>query len=398
MILNYYQLFQEPIEGADDLNSVNEMTAETCCIQLCNAMRKQIDDIEYFILKVKSYCAQMKTGGQNEDDRKLCESRMVLTERRICAQLIFISRVCIHLGNAMQPVGACTDNYTKLLVQLYVCLANLTKHFIIRQKISPVSYKSTKFDQLVQTIGKKLPLKVYAMISYIEDNIFGHENEEASEDEAAPKRPKKKVPKNQKAKVMRDTKNIPKLILRIENFNKFVISLSKKTEHDLSKCLHLGTVRDFRIKTTELREAIDKIRQNDSENDEDDESVEDETNDSDDDNVDDEDGEVTEGDAVSVTGTNSTSSVAASTGSIINEVQHDTSLRTSVMKNMNAINKRVTKRKKQDTDNVDETTENDTNQRRKKRKENEPIDSTPPPPQPSASTSTRRSSRRNPSK
>lgn len=395
--------FQEPIEGADDLKSVNEMTAEICCIQLCNAMRKQIEDIEYFILKVKGYCAQMKTGGQNEDDRKLCESRMVTTERGICAQLIFISRVCIHLGNAMQPVGTCTDNYTKLLIQLYVCLANLTKHFIIRQKISPISYKSTKFDQLVQTIGKKLPLKVYAMISYIEDNIFAHENEEENEDDAAPKRSKKKVPKNQKAKVMRDTKNIPKLILRIENFNKFVISLSKKTEHDLSKCLHLGTVRDFRIKSSALREAIDKIRQNESEDNEDDESVENETNNSDDDNDDDDDEEeVTENEAVSVTetnSTNSTSSVAASTGSIINEIQHDTSLRTSVMKNMNVINKRVNKRKKQDTDNVDEPTENDTNQRRKKRKENKPIDSTPPPPPPpSASTSTRRSSRRNPSK
>lgn len=372
------------------------MTAETCCIQLCNAIRKQIEDIEYFILKVKGYCAQMKTGGQNEDDRKLCEDRMVQTERRICTQLIFISRVCIHLGNAMQPVGPCTDNFTRLLVQLYVCLANLTKHIITRQKVFPISYKSTKFDQLVQTIGKKLPLKVYAMISYIEDNIFVHENEEGSEDEA-PKRSKKKEPKNQKAKVMRDTKNIPKLVLRIENFNKFVISLSKKTEHDLSKCLHLGTVRDFRIKTSALREAIDKIRQNDTDDNEDDESIEDEANDSDDD-VSMED--VSEG--VSVTTAGSTSSVAASTGSIINEVQHDTSLRTSVMKNLNAINKRANKRKKQDTDN-DEPTESDTNQRRKKRKENKPIDSTPPPSTTAAAaavtaTGTRRSSRRNPPK
>lgn len=385
---------QEPIEGADELKSVNELTAETCCIQMCNAMRKQIEDIEYFILKVKSYCAQMKTGGQNEDDRKSCENRMVTTERRICTQLIFISRVCIHLGNAMQPLGTCTDNFTKLLIQLYVCLANLTKHFITRQKVSPVSYKSTKFDQLVQTIGKKLPLKVYAMISYIEDNIFVPEHDEENDDEA-PKRTKKKEPKNQKAKVMRDTKHIPKLILRIENFNKYITNLSKKTEHDLSKCLHLGTVRDFRIKTSALREAIEKIRQNEPEENEDEESIDDDTNDSDDDT-----GEVTEVEAVSVTTTDSTSSIAGSTGSIINEVQHDTSLRTSVMKNLNAINKRANKRKKVDADTSDNTTESDNNQRGKKRKENEPIESTPPPATSSKAvvTTARRSSRRNPSK
>lgn len=329
-------------------------------------MRKQIEDIEYFIQKVKSYYAQMKTGGQNEDDRKSCENRMVTTERRICTQLIFMSRVCIHLGNTALPLGPCMDNFTKLLAQFYVCLANLTKHFINRQKCMPVSYKSTKFDQLVHTIGKRLPLKVYAMISYIEDNIFEEKNEDG-DDEVTTKRVNKKGAKSNKTKVMRDTKNIPKLILRIENFNKFVISLSKKTEHDLSKLLHIGTVRDFRIKTGPLREAIDKMRENEPSDEE--SSNEDEA---------DSDVDIDEGtDATPVTEsasiTSSTNTV--STGSIINEVQHNTSLRTSVMKNLNAINKRAGKRKKQDTENVEEV-ESD-NHLRKKRKENDAIE-TPP--------------------
>lgn len=366
----------------DELNSITELTAETCCIQLINALRKQIEDIEYFIHKVKGYCAQIKTGGQNEDDRKLCENRMVSTERRICTQFIFISRACINLGNAMQPVGQCTDNFIKLLIQLYVCLANLTKHFINRQKIAPISYKSTKFDQLVQTIGKKLPLKIYSMITYIENSIFDREN--ANENNG-----KKNDAKNQKARVMRDTKNIPKLIKNIENFNKFVISLSKKTEHDLNKCLHIGTVRDFRIKTKELREAIDKFREN--EPDENDESDDENEMDSDDDDLI-EDDEEDETGVVSVATTESglSSSNTGSTGSIIQEVNHDASLRTSVMKNLNAINKRANKRKKRDIDNVDESENN--NQRHKKRKENETVESV------KIATATRRSNRRNPTK
>lgn len=354
-------------------------TVEPCINQLCNAVRKQVEDIEYFILKVKSYCAQLKTGGQNEDDRKSCESQMVTAERRICTQLIFISRVCIHLGNSVLPLGQCMDNFTKLLSQLYVCLANLAKHFINRQRIVPISYKSTRFDQLVQTIGKNLPLKIYNLISYVEDNIFDEENANNSDDETT-KRPKKKDAKAHKAKVMRDTKNIPKLILRIENFNKFVISLSKKTEHDLNKLLHMGTVRDFRIKTRDLREAIEKIRKegtnsDDAESDNDDEN----DNDTSDDEID------AEADAVSVSETGSGLSSTTTPGSIINEVEHDTSVRTSVMKNLNAINKRASKRKKHDVDNAEET--ENINQRKKKRKENEPIETT---------TNARRSSRRNP--
>lgn len=390
-IVFFFLLFeiQEPIEDADDLKSITTTIADTCINQLCNAVRKQVDDIEYFILKVKSYCAQLKNGGQSEDDRSTVESRMVTAERRICTQLIFISRVCIHLGNTYIHLGNTMDNFTKLLIQLYACLANLAKHFINRQRIAPVSYKSTKFDQLVQTIGKKLPLKVYAMITYIEENIFDEEDGNGSDDEA-PKRPKKKDAKTHKAKVMRDTKNIPKLILRIENFNRFVIALSKKTEHDLNKLLHIGTVRDFRIKTGPLREAIEKIRANGASDDEQSENEDDDDDDASNDsdsgkemNQDDDEDE-----AVSVRATGSGCSSTTTPGSIINEVEHDTSLRTSVMKNLNAINKRASKRKKNDAENGEEN-ENNTNQRKKKKKENDPIEKP-------TTTNARRSKRNNP--
>lgn len=381
---------QEPIEDADKYKSINAITVNASVNQLCSIVRKQIEDIEYFILKVKSYFAQMKAGGQNEDDRKSCENRMVTAERRICTQLMFLSRVCIHLGNSLLPLGQCMDNFMKLLTQFYVCLANLTKHFINRNKTLPISYKSTKFDQLVQSIGKKLPLKVYAMISYIEDNIFNDENESADDED---KRTRKKDAKNHKAKVMRDTKNIPKLILRIENFNKFVISLSKKTEHDLNKCLHMGTVCDFRITSSTLREAIDKIRENNSSDEK--SSIEDDCiSDSDDEGSEETEKEsdatpVTENG--SVCSPNAGSGSGSGSGSIINEVQHNTSLRTSVMKNMNAINKRVNKRKKQDIDNIDDADSN--NQNKKKRKQNDSTHTVT-----AAASNIRRSNRRNTSK
>ena len=85
------------------------------------------------------------------------------------------------------------------------------------------------------------------MISYIEENTLGDGDSR-----------KKTNAQTDKAKVLRDTKFIPKLILRIENFDKFVICLGKKTKLDLSKHLHIGTVRDFRIKSSQLKEAINE--------------------------------------------------------------------------------------------------------------------------------------------
>lgn len=340
---------------------------------MCNALRKQIEDIEYFISKVKSYSAQIKTGGQTDASRSECENRMVTTERRICTQLIFISRVCIRLGNTPLSSGECMDLYLKTLTHYYTCLATLTRHFINRQKIVPISYKSTKFDQLVQTIGKKLPLKIYKIITYIEDHIF--EKSQANEENAPPATTQAKKTshgKNDKAKVTRETKFIPKLIQRMESFNKSVIFLSKKTDHDLNKCLHMGTMRDFRIKSVPLREAIEKARKEGGLDDDSDDD-ENDTDDMNDEDVDfllsqahpDED--VTSGetpDEVNLSGSTTTSG-----GSMIREVNADASLRTTVMRNVAAINKKVSKRKQAEADDAEES---DVDNRRKRKKSAKP--------------------------
>lgn len=51
----------------------------------------------------------------------------------------------------------------------------------------------------------------------------------------------------QKQKILRDTKHIPKLIFNMENFNKWVGKVDSKLKTDLSKFIHFGETRDFRI-------------------------------------------------------------------------------------------------------------------------------------------------------
>lgn len=104
----------------------------------------------------------------------------------------------------------------------------------------------SRYEQLVRTAGRPLAKNIYDLITHIEENIY--ENGRQSKD-----------PRSEKAKVLRETKFLPKIILRIESFNKFVIWLSKKTKIDLSHLLHIGTVRDFRsIKTTVLQDVLNQ--------------------------------------------------------------------------------------------------------------------------------------------
>lgn len=105
---------------------------------------------------------------------------------------------------------------------------------------------TNRFDKLVRTTGKPLASKIYELVSYIEEKCTNEIS----------KTSKKKDPKADKAKLLRETRNLPKLILRIENYNKFVIMLGKKTKNDLSNYLHIGTVRDFKINTSKLKDAL----------------------------------------------------------------------------------------------------------------------------------------------
>lgn len=59
-------------------------------------------------------------------------------------------------------------------------------------------------------------------------------------------------------KSLRDTKLLPKLVFRMENFYKFVVVLGKKTKTDLAKQLHIGSVRDFKISSRGLKDAMDR--------------------------------------------------------------------------------------------------------------------------------------------
>lgn len=113
------------------------------------------------------------------------------------------------------------------------------------------SLSPSRFEQLLRNIGKPLPANIYQLISYVEFNIL---------DDQAKQPATKRKPQAERAKVLRETRLIPKVILAIENFNKHIILLSKKakTNDRLANYLHFGAVRDFNIKSGDLMAVIER--------------------------------------------------------------------------------------------------------------------------------------------
>lgn len=105
-------------------------------------MKKQIDDVEYFISKARCFLTRVKI--TSESDQEQCIQWLKTIERSICSALIHISNVILHLTNTCLPLGICMDTLVKILMQMYICLTNLTKHFILRHTAIPISFQATK--------------------------------------------------------------------------------------------------------------------------------------------------------------------------------------------------------------------------------------------------------------
>lgn len=95
--------------------------------------------------------------------------------------------------------------------------------------------------------GKQLSPVVYKLIMYLEECQKQTESTQG----------KKKAAESStlKSKVLRETRQIPKVVFEIEQFSKSVSQLSKKTGVNLEKLIGPGTVRDFRI--VNLREVLE---------------------------------------------------------------------------------------------------------------------------------------------
>ena len=192
---------------------------------------------------------------------------------------------CVELTRSNLPVGSAIDQFTRVLLKLFTALDNLTKHFLARlagkdkeMVTEEQVVEDANFDRMVkQMMDMMLTRRVYLMITHMEDK----RNEQEGQANAARLAKKKTVnPEVARAKVLRDTKCIPDLILKIELLETHLIKLGKRMglKEGLIKGGKLTQARDFRIKLTEETERRLAERDENNEEDSEEEDNEDEDN------------------------------------------------------------------------------------------------------------------------
>ncbi|CAH3026008.1 unnamed protein product [Porites evermanni] len=260
------------VEDRTHFAIVNPRTAApTVALLLVNQIEKIVDEMEWALVKVKGDTISNVTGTTEDKVPSSSEScpRGVLGQA-ICHRLCTVVAALHELSQSALPEGPCTEAALKVLTKVYNTLGALAKYYLSLYS-QRLGYLPAKFEKLVKMSGTHLSQQVYALLTYIQATQTQSLLEQSTTAKNKAK-DRKKTAKGQnlsgKAKVMKEVKSIPNLIYAIEQYERYLIQLSKKSKINLMEHFKRSTARDFRINGATLEAAL---REESSDEEEDDE-------------------------------------------------------------------------------------------------------------------------------
>ncbi|GFO34135.1 fanconi anemia group i protein-like [Plakobranchus ocellatus] len=220
-------------------------------ISVLSCLDGELDDIEWAIKRHKS---EMQTAASEEDDDALETTQVESMDRSLCVRLGMLVNSFIELTHSAVKTKSCLQHLLKVLTKLFNTLSSLSKHYISLYT-SRAGHIGSRFEKLVTLVGRQLTQPTYNMISYVQMS-------EAEEGQRAEKKDKGKKKNGAAvatgvAKALKQMKTIPNLIFAMEQLEKFLIQLSKKSKVNLMQNFKLSTSRDFRINSTTVSNVVE---------------------------------------------------------------------------------------------------------------------------------------------
>ncbi|XP_045122820.1 Fanconi anemia group I protein-like isoform X2 [Portunus trituberculatus] len=150
------------------------------------------------------------------------------------------------------PPGSLVDHTLTTVTKLYNALSSYVKYYLDLYRLYSHTQLSGKFEKLVKMSGDLVSGPVYPMITYI-DNIQRQVSDMG-------KGTKKGTVLT--ARAIKESKLIPSLIFAVEQYEKHLITLSRKSKINLMHEMKLNTNRDFRIMVSALVNGEDGEEEN----------------------------------------------------------------------------------------------------------------------------------------
>ncbi|KAF4792953.1 Fanconi anemia group I protein [Turdus rufiventris] len=247
------------VEGRCHFAVVNAKTAApTVCLLVLGQVDKVLEEVDWLIKKLTSL------GSDISEDSSQASNQTQALEKGIILQLGTLLTVYHELVQTALPSGSCVDTLLRSLSKTYTILTSLIKHYIQACRSSSNTIPG-RLEKLVKLSGSHLTPQCYSFITYVQ-NIHSESLSFVEEKKKKKKDSEAAAVSTVMAKVLRETKPIPNLIFAIEQYEKFLIHLSKKSKVNLMQYMKLSTSRDFRINASVLDSALQEQNSEDAEN------------------------------------------------------------------------------------------------------------------------------------
>ncbi|XP_036211599.1 Fanconi anemia group I protein isoform X1 [Myotis myotis] len=250
------------VEKTNHFAVVNLRTAApTVCLLVLSQAEKVLEEVDWLITKLKGQVSQ-ETVSEEASSQAALPNHPV--EKAVIMQLGTLLTFFHELVQTALPSGSCVDTLLRDLCKMYTILTALVKYYI--QVCRSARGIPKIMEKLVKLSGSHLTPVCYSFISYVQNK---------SRSPQCPGGKKKSAAAGAvaMARVLRETKPIPNLIFAIEQYEKFLIFLSKRSKVNLMQHIKLSTSRDFKIKGNILdmllREEEEEEEEEDDENKED---------------------------------------------------------------------------------------------------------------------------------
>ncbi|XP_008274098.1 Fanconi anemia group I protein [Stegastes partitus] len=233
------------VEKQSHFNIVNMKTATTAALLVLSQVDRVLDEVDWLIARKKSQTASDKLGS---DEASQTAGQQDALEKAVTVQLGTLLTALNELVQTALLPGTCTITLLRELSRTYTILTTLVKYYI-QVCASQHGALPTRFEKLVKLSGSHLTPQCYSFITYAQSGEFSGGDDKK-------KKRRNEVNTAGSAKLLRETKAIPNLIFSIEQYEKYLITLTKKSKVNLMQYMKLSTSRDFRINAATLDAAL----------------------------------------------------------------------------------------------------------------------------------------------
>ncbi|KAL0457426.1 UNVERIFIED_CONTAM: Fanconi anemia group I protein [Sesamum latifolium] len=216
----------DPLDTSETFPVINKSTDAAIASTILQSVESTVVHMDWITIRLKTYYMATQKGVSFNQIREVAPE--LAMEEMLYSRAEAVVKVLSYFV-AMNLKDPQAEHLLRLAAKFYKNLARISKYRIAPKGCKQV-LPSLKYQRLVEITCRQLTAPVYNFVAHMQKN-----QQESNK------------PRGIVNKIKRENKCIPDLIFQIEDYEKYLIQLSKTTKVNLLRHAKRSTSRDFKI-------------------------------------------------------------------------------------------------------------------------------------------------------